>query len=113
MSSIDAAPNHPPAIADALARAQKTHARAAASLKDLAIGSVAAKVTALQMVVIYGVSTTHVLQNLRGVADAFDEWWLPWQARLKDDPLVRYLYDLRSLILKQGRDHTTYGAEIH
>jgi hypothetical protein len=51
-------------------------------------------------VVVFGRSMTFVMQNLRRHdRDAFDNWYSPWQAEMKDDPLMRYFDDLRTRVI--------------
>jgi hypothetical protein len=54
-------------------------------------------------ITVYGRATTNVLQKLRSVNRAeFDAWYAPVRAWMKDDPLMKYFYELRSRILKEG-----------
>jgi hypothetical protein len=51
-------------------------------------------------VVVFGRSMTLVMQNLRRHdQDAFDSWYAPWRTEMKDDPLMRYFYDLRTKVI--------------
>src|SRR6266478_9237300 len=51
-------------------------------------------------VVVFGRSMTLVMQNLRTHdRDAFDGWYVPWKEEMKDDPLMRYFYDLRTKVI--------------
>jgi hypothetical protein len=51
-------------------------------------------------VVVFGRSMTLVMQNLRTHdQDAFDGWYAPWQTEMKEDPLMRYFYDLRTKVI--------------
>jgi hypothetical protein len=51
-------------------------------------------------VVVFGRSMSLVMQNLRTHdQDAFDSWYAPWQAEMKDDPLMRYFNDLRTRVI--------------
>jgi hypothetical protein len=53
-------------------------------------------------VVVFGRSMTLVMQNLRRHdEDAFNSWYAPWQAEMKDDPLMRYFCDLRTKVIHQ------------
>ena len=53
-------------------------------------------------VVVFGRSMTLVMQNLRRHdQDEFDRWYAPWQAEMKDDPLMRYFCDLRTKVIHQ------------
>jgi len=52
-------------------------------------------------VVVFGRAVTNALQNLRTFDKAaFDQWYGPWQQEMRDDPLLRWFYELRSDILK-------------
>lgn len=51
-------------------------------------------------VVVFGRSMTLAMQNLRRHdQEAFDSWYAPWQEEMKGDPLMRYFYALRTLII--------------
>jgi len=41
-------------------------------------------------------NVTFVLRNEKGTFAKFDEWYGPWQARLKDDKMSRWLHEARS-----------------
>jgi hypothetical protein len=58
-------------------------------------------------VVVMGRAVTNVLQNLRSKVQDFDVWYQPWQEEMAQDPLLRYLYKLRSEILKKGQEGAT------
>lgn len=50
--------------------------------------------------VVYGRSMTLVMQKLRSHdRETFDSWYAPWQGEMKDDPLMRYFYDLRTMVI--------------
>jgi hypothetical protein len=52
-------------------------------------------------VVVFGRAVTNALQNLRRFdRRAFDAWYGPWQQEMRNDPLLRWFYVLRSDILK-------------
>ena len=51
-------------------------------------------------VVVFGRSMTLVMQNLRTHdEEAFNNWYAPWQKEMKDDPLMRYFYKLRTMVI--------------
>ena len=51
-------------------------------------------------VVVFGRSMTLVMQNLRSHdREVFDSWYAPWQEEMKNDPLMRYFYDLRTMVI--------------
>lgn len=45
---------------------------------------------------------TFVLQTLKSRVDGFTPWYSEVQARLRDDPLMKYFHDLRNEIEKRG-----------
>jgi hypothetical protein len=50
--------------------------------------------------VVFGRSMMFVMQNLkRHDRDAFDNWYSPWQAEMKDDPLMQYFDNLRNRVI--------------
>lgn len=51
-------------------------------------------------VVVFGRSMTLVMQNLRTHdQEAFDSWYALWQEEMKDDLLMRYFCDLRTMVI--------------
>ena len=51
-------------------------------------------------VVVFGRSMTLVMQNLRSHdKEAFENWYASWREEMKDDPLMRYFYDLRTMVI--------------
>lgn len=49
--------------------------------------------------VVFGRAVTNSLQKLRGTElgkDEFDDWYKPWQTKLKEDKGFKFLYKLRS-----------------
>jgi hypothetical protein len=56
----------------------------------------------LRNLAVYGHATTQALQNLRSVNSDFDAWYEPIRNEMKGDPLMKYFWDLRSRILKEG-----------
>jgi hypothetical protein len=54
-------------------------------------------------VAVFGRAVTNVLQNMRSVdRETFNTWYAPRQEAMRADPLLRYFYELRSEILKEG-----------
>ena len=58
----------------------------------------------ISRVAVEGRSITNILQNLRSISDNFDEWYQPFVVEMRNDPLLRYFYQLRSSTLKKGDD---------
>jgi hypothetical protein len=71
-------------------------------LADLSSGDPNRRVAGLHNVVVFGRAVTNVLQNLRSTEPDFDAWYAPHLAEMEGDPLLKYLYTLRSDILKKG-----------
>ena len=104
---------NPAKIADALQRTRATLRRAELALEDLERATDGERrVAAMTNVVVTGRAVTNVLQNLKSAASGFDKWYQPWQAEMRQDALLRYLYELRSEILKEGRDRTGSSTYI-
>jgi len=66
----------------------------------------------MHSVVVFGRSVTNVLQNLRSKVPDFDTWYEPWKAQMEQDPLMRYLYKLRTDLLKKVREGATNVTKI-
>lgn len=81
-------------------------------LKDFIGSAPERRITGLHNAVVFGRAVTNVLQCLRATEPDFDEWYLPRQEELKNDPLMKYFYELRSVILKQGRTPMSHSAGI-
>jgi hypothetical protein len=71
------------------------------------------RMSGLRNLVVFGRAVTNVLQNLRSVVgkSEFDKWYIPWQDEMRADDLLRYFYELRSEILKEGSLET--GTSVH
>lgn len=70
----------------------------------------------LRNAVVFGRAVTNSLQKLRGTEvgrEDFDAWYTPWQKKLKEDPGFKFLYKLRSQILKEGILKTSSGIKIN
>lgn len=57
-------------------------------------------------VVVFGRSVTMTLEHLRSVVKDFDAWYKPRTKAMSEDPKLKYLYNLRSDILHEGRMQT-------
>lgn len=60
----------------------------------------------------YGRATTRTLQQLRSIDVGFDEWWAPRRQVLEDDPVCKYIWNLRNKILKEGEGSFSNVLEI-
>src|SRR5438094_483482 len=88
--------------ADVLRAARQTLATVEKGLADLASGDPNRRVAGLHNLVVFGRAVTNVLQNLRSSEPDFDAWYGPHRAEMEADPLLKYLYELRTEILKKG-----------
>lgn len=71
------------------------------------------QVAAMHNVVMLGRTVTFTLQNMQHSAPGFSAWYGPWQAEMKEDPLLRYFKDLRNQIEKQGREGASVSTHVH
>lgn len=94
--------NDPAKIDGILERAQTILGTARQGLADALEPSRARRITGLHNVIVFGRSVSFIIQNLRSAADGFDEWYAAEQAAMKADPLMRFMNDARTEILKTG-----------
>src|SRR5438132_10702126 len=99
--------------ADVLRAARQTLATVEKGLADLASGDPNRRVAGLHNLVVFGRAVTNVLQNLRSSEPDFDAWYGPHRAEMEADPLLKYLYELRSEILKEGVSPLGTSMHIH
>lgn len=59
----------------------------------------------ISQIIIDGRAITNILQNLRSKVPNFDEWYQPYVNEMRNDDLLRFLYKVRSAILKEGDDY--------
>jgi hypothetical protein len=82
------------------------------ALEDLAHGLQGERrAAAVCNVVTSGRSVTFALQNLSSVAPGFDDWYTPWSTEMANDPLLKYLKNLRNEIVHKGPPR--FPASIH
>lgn len=62
------------------------------------------RIFGLRNIMVHGRAVTNVLQNLRSAVgtDVFNEWYEPYKREMQNDPAMKYLYKLRTEILKRG-----------
>ena len=60
------------------------------------------KMPGLLNLVAFGRAVTNVLQNLRSTEPQFDDWYTSFRSEMQQDQLMKYFYNLRSRILKEG-----------
>ncbi len=101
---------------EVLTEARMTLETARLGLDDFLHGVTEARRTAgLRNVIVWGRSVTNVLQNLRTIIgkQAFDSWYEPKQIEMRAEPTFKYIYELRSQVLKEGtHGQTTSGVDI-
>ena len=66
----------------------------------------------LNNLVVFGRAITNVLQQLRSSENEFDLWYTKYREEMKDDPLLKFFYKLRSEILKEGKVPVSTSAYI-
>lgn len=96
-------PHDPSRIADILQRAEGILATARQGLADVLDRTRSRRITGLHNLIVFGRSVSFVIQNLSSAADGFDEWYAQEQAAMKANPLMRFMNDARTEILKQGK----------
>jgi hypothetical protein len=57
-------------------------------------------------------NVTFILQSEKHSFDDFDDWYKPWQERLKADPVCRWVVGARNMIVKQGELETHSTAVV-
>ncbi|MHA1337980.1 MAG: hypothetical protein ACTSPW_19945 [Promethearchaeota archaeon] len=93
-------------------RTEETLKTAKQGLEDLIKGPPERKLSGLRNLVVFGRAVTNVLQNLRSTEPDFDAWYEKYREEMKNDPLMKYFYKLRSKILKKGLLETSTHVYI-
>jgi hypothetical protein len=91
-------------VASVLSDATETLKTAEFGLADFTGSDPIRRIAGLRNLVVFGRAVTNVLQNLRSVvgADVFNKWYEPVQAEMKLDEVMRFFYEMRTEILKEG-----------
>ena len=97
-------------IADIIREAEELLQTAKFGLQDIVKPERAR--SGLRNAVVFGRSVTWALQNLRGKAPDFDQWYSLKQEAMKADPLMDYFRDLRTQIEKQASTPTGFRGRI-
>jgi len=97
---------------DILRRAEETLKTAGQGLDDLINGPQERKLSGFRNLIVFGRAVTNILQSLRSTEPSFDNWYGKYKEEMENDPLMRYFYDLRSKILKEGLTETGIGVYI-
>jgi hypothetical protein len=88
--------------AEALGRARATLRQAELALAELSSPDLERRLAGLRNVIVWTRAVTPIVQQLRSRVDGFEEWYGPWRSEMEDDPMLKYLYDLRNVVLKEG-----------
>jgi len=91
--------------------AKNTITTAELGLNDFKNSPTERKLHGLTNVIVFGRSVTNVLQQLRSTESGFDNWYNKYVEEMRSDPLMKYFYDLRSKILKEGE--TSISTSVH
>jgi hypothetical protein len=102
----------PRSTKDILRAARDMLRTAELGLADIASDDPQRRLPGLRNLVVFARAVTNVLQNLRSTEADFDAWYAAYVAEMRADPLLRYFYELRSEILKEGTVKTTTSVYI-
>lgn len=95
-------------------RAEETLQTAKHGYDDLIDKNKNRRFSGLRNLIVFGRSVTWVLQNLRSVIkEEFDNWYIPEQEKMKNDPLMRYFVNARNELEKQGKLSVATSVSIH
>jgi hypothetical protein len=89
--------------AEVLASAREMLARAKDAAAELASKDPLKRRPAIMNLAVYGRAVTNVIEGLRSIEPDFDEWYKPQTSLMREDPLMRFFYKLRTEILKKGQ----------
>jgi len=87
---------------DIIKSAEETFETAKQGLEELIKGPPERKLSGLKNLIVFGRAITNILQNLRSTESDFDNWYERYKEEMRNDPLMKYFYELRSKILKEG-----------
>jgi hypothetical protein len=89
--------------ASVISRAEEVLQTAKLGLDDLRLGNRPRKSSGLKNLIVWGRAFTNVLERLRGFRNlAFDDWYAKYENEMRNDELMRFFYNLRSRVLKEG-----------
>jgi len=97
---------------DIIKDAKATLETAEFGLRDLINGPSNRKLSGLRNLVVFGRAVTNILQNLRSTVPQFEEWYKRYREEMESDPLLKYFYNLRSVILKEGVVQTKVEVQL-
>lgn len=99
-------------LCDVLRKAEETLETAELGLRLIETGTPREQLAGFRNVVIFGRAVTNVLQNLRGHHEGFEAWYGPYRLEMENDPLMKYLYNHRTEILKKGSLNRVVSVHI-
>jgi hypothetical protein len=100
-------------VAETLKNTRATLRRAELALANLEHARTGEhRVAEMCNVIVMGRAVTNVLQNLRHAAPGFDDWYSPWEQEMSQDPFLKYIYKLRSEILKKGKPGASVSTYV-
>lgn len=95
-----------------LSDAAATLATVRLGLSDVLNTNPERRLPGVRNVVVFGRAVTNILQRLRSTEPEFNAWYQPFVAEMQADPLLSYLYKLRSEILKEGKLSTSVITSV-
>lgn len=72
------------------------------------------KIVHMKNFITRGRSVTFIIQNLKSVVEVetFNNWYIPWQNKMKQNEILKVLVTMRNEIEKQGKIETSVGVYI-
>lgn len=99
-------------VAGVLAAARANFDAAQVGYHDLVGPESWRRLPGLRNAIVQSVGVSHALQNLRHLVPDFDEWWDLKVAEMEAEPILAYIYPLRTQMLKQARDPNVAGDSV-
>jgi hypothetical protein len=96
-------------IAAILAAARANFNAAQVGYHDLVGPEPWRRLTGLRNAIVQSVGVSHALQNLRHLVPDFDAWWDAKVGEMRAEPMLSYVYPLRTQMLKRGAGRRTGG----
>jgi hypothetical protein len=100
------------AIVQVLAAARANFDAAQVGYHDLVGPESWRRLPGLRNAIVQSVGVSHALQNLRHLVPDFDAWWDAKVAEMRAEPILAYVYPLRTQMLKQARDPNVVGDPV-
>jgi hypothetical protein len=71
------------------------------------------RVAGIRNVVVWGRATTEALRRLKRTEPGYQAWWKEHSARMQNDPLMKFFYELRNVILHEAKLPTGYHVAVN